>query len=97
LTRFVFYPQAKRDINEAIAWYDRRQDGLGDKFQQALENALSKLEQNPLGYPRVRGPWRRILLAKFPYRVVYRTAGETIYVAACTHGRRHPKRWRRRL
>ena len=97
MTRFVFYSQARRDIKEAIAWYDRRQGGLGDRFQQALENALSKLEQNPFAYPRVHGPWRRILLTKFPYRVVYRIAGEIIYVAACVHGRRHPKHWRRRL
>lgn len=97
MTRFVFHPQARREIRETIAWYDRRREGLGDKFQQALEKALSQLEQNPHAYPKIHGRSRKILLSRFPYRIIYRLVGETIYVLAVSHGRRHPSHWRKRL
>jgi plasmid stabilization system protein ParE len=96
LTRFVFHPQARTEIKETVAWYDRQGPGLGDRFQQTLEKPLSNIENHPLAYPKVRGGRRRILLRKFPYAIIYRPVGEMIYVFACIHHKRNPKHRQRR-
>jgi plasmid stabilization system protein ParE len=97
LSRFIFHPQAKKEMEDAIAWYESQSYGLGDRFQRAVENALSQIELRPLAYPKVRSRWRRVLLPRFPYGIIYLPAGETIYILSIFHGSRNPRHWRKRL
>ena len=97
--RLEIRPAALADIEEAAAWYEQRQPGLGADFSRLVRLAINALPQNPLLYPvrerRLQVRW--LYPGRFPYRIVYHTAGDLITVVAVLHAARHDREWKRRL
>jgi plasmid stabilization system protein ParE len=81
---------AKRDIEKAAQWYASRRDDVGNAFLDHVQDALSRIGLNPLAYRKVAGENRRCNLARFPYAIYFKVAGDAI-VVACLHSRRDPK------
>jgi len=55
--RIFFEPEAKEDIQNAIAWYNQQKNGLGSEFYAALKADVERLRHNPffqLRYENVR-------------------------------------------
>lgn len=90
-------PEAEAELAETAAWYENRSAGLGTEFLRAFGAMLPMLEQNPEAYPIVYRSLRRAVMRRFPYNVIYRIDGDTVLVIACIHGKRHPRRWKRRI
>jgi len=67
------------------------------EFLRAFGNTIEFIRQNPESYPTVFGSRRRAVVHRFPYNVIYRIEGHTILVIACIHGKRDPRRWKRRI
>lgn len=69
--RFVVRPEAEADIDEAYAWYEEHALGLGDRFLEAVAEALAAIRETPQRFPRVHEEpdlaVRRALLDGFPY------------------------------
>lgn len=93
----LLWPEARADIREAWAWYEEQRRGLGDEFLAAAREALSRVEEGPLRFPRVRGEIRRAPLHRFPYAILYIPEAEHTVVLACFHARRNPRIWQARL
>ena len=56
--RLDIRPDALADIEEAVAWYEQRQPGLGADFARAVQKAINALPQNPLSHRlRDRRQW----------------------------------------
>jgi toxin ParE1/3/4 len=74
--RLDIRPAALTDIQEAAAWYEERQPGLGAEFVRVVQTAIYALPENPLLYPLRdrRRPVRWLYRTRFPYRVVYHAA-----------------------
>jgi plasmid stabilization system protein ParE len=93
----ILAPEAERDIAEAYAWYEGRRPGLGEEFLSCLEAYLQGLRRTPEIHPFIRENYRRGLVRRFPYAVLYEytparsrsTASSTLHVI--------PKKWRERL
>ena len=97
MSKFVFHPDAERDIDEAATWYEMQQMGLGHRFQEAIEAALESIRLNPTAYSRIRGPYRRFVVHPFPYNVVYRPSADALYILSVPHSHRDPAHWQKRL
>ena len=82
--------QAEDEIDDAAAWYERNQPGLGSAFTQAVISALSAIAQQPSAYPPVGRGARRFIIRRFPYVIVYRVQDDVIVVYACIHTHRDP-------
>jgi plasmid stabilization system protein ParE len=95
--RIVLRPVAEADINAAAACYEERSPLTAARFWRAVEEKLQLLRENPFQYQRVIGPARRALLRDFPQALFYIATDDEIVIVACTHGRRHPKRWQDRV
>jgi plasmid stabilization system protein ParE len=95
--RIVLRPAAEADINAAAAWYEERSPPTAARFWRTVEEKLQLLRENPLQYQRVIGRARRALLRDFPQALFYIATEDEIVIVACTHGRRHPKRWQDRV
>jgi plasmid stabilization system protein ParE len=91
----VFRPQAEREVFDVHHWYEGRRLGLGDEFGSEVSETLSRIVDNPLAYPCVRGEIRRGVLVRFPYAIYFRATTEAIIVLA-VHGRQNPSRWQNR-
>lgn len=80
----------------AAMYYDGKREGLGDDFLDETLAALRRLETWPRSGPLTLGGYRRCLLRRFPYALVYRAVGAGIVVVALTHHKRRPGYWLRR-
>jgi toxin ParE1/3/4 len=97
--KIVLLAEAEAEVDEAAAWYDARDEGLGDELLLAVGTALLALSEAPEVWPRWPGapsripPIRRFLLPRFPYLIGYQVHADFIVVLAVAHARRRPLYW----
>jgi plasmid stabilization system protein ParE len=91
-----YLPLAREDVNEAAAFYEASVPGLGDAFLDDVERAIQAVLESPrIGAP-VGRKFRKTLLRRFPFSIVYADRGEEIVIVAVAHQRRRPGYWRGR-
>lgn len=81
---------ADKEMKAAAAYYEEHVEGLGDEFLDEIEQGLERIEQFPLLWPVYEGEFRRYLVKRFPYALVYRIESERIFIIAVAHNRRKP-------
>jgi plasmid stabilization system protein ParE len=86
-------PAAKLEIRQAALCYEDCRDGLGLEFLDAVESAFEQIQRHPRVWRILKGRFRRYLLQRFPYGLIYAVEGETIFVAAVMHLKRKPGYW----
>ena len=93
---YSFHPEAEAEFEDASLFYDSRMPGLGKSFAAEVERTIALIREFPdAGSPAVLTR-RRVLVARFPYSVVYRRDPDSIVIVAVVHQRRRPGYWRRR-
>ena len=74
----VLHRAAQDDLDEAYAWYDRQDPGLGEKFLAMVREALTQIQQSPRTPVRVYRDLRHVLTRRFPYGIYYRVESRRI-------------------
>jgi plasmid stabilization system protein ParE len=90
------HPSARRELAQAICYYNDQEPGLGDQFLTEVQGALARLRTLPLAEAAVEGGARRVLVARFHYSIIYVDKGKAIIVMAIMHQRQRPGYWLRR-
>lgn len=99
---FSFHPEARAEFVADVDWYDGRETGLGQRFEEAVRSAIGDAGESPEAWPQWPG-WLRepVVRSKgvsgFPYRIVYLVLHEHLTVVAVAHEKRRPGYWRERL
>jgi plasmid stabilization system protein ParE len=93
---YAFHPDAGAELEEAAVFYETRMAGLGKSFAAEVERTISLVRQFPEAGTAEGTGHRRVLVARFPYSLVYRQVADAIVVIAVAHQRRRPGYWRRR-
>jgi len=96
MNEIEFHPDVATDIKESFDWYQKLADGLGDDFLNELESAYQAVSELPNIWPKFQNNFRRFLLSKFPFSIIYRASNELVYVVAVMHNSRKPKYWLKR-
>lgn len=91
-----FLPLARLELARAAIFYDRRKVGLGDRLLDRVGRALRDIRQFPHAHPPIDALHRRCILRVFPYSLVFRVEGDTVWIMAVAHMSRRPGYWRRR-
>jgi plasmid stabilization system protein ParE len=94
--RIVFGDEAKADALAAFNFYEGRSVGLGERFRDHVDFALSRIQTNPEEAPVIYRNVRRKLVQRFPYAVLYRLYPGVVYVVAVMHAKQDPAMWMRR-
>ena len=85
--------EAEDELNEAIAYNEDLEAGLGQRLKEEARATMLWIQNNP-ELPRLRPKgYRRVNLKVFPYYVAYFVWGDAIWVLAVAHGRRRPEYW----
>jgi hypothetical protein len=92
-----FHPEALAEFAEAARFYERQQKGLGLRFIDAFEGALSRLKRNSNLFRTVEGDVRKCRLMRFPYGVLFRERANATEIVALMHLHREPNYWKRRI
>lgn len=88
---------ASEELAAAVRWYEERRAGLGAEFYDAIVRTTERIGEKPeVGSPFAHLTARRVLVAGFPYQIVYRLDSDGIRIIAIAHLRRRPGFWRHR-
>ncbi len=94
--KLYFDPEALLEVQQAAAFYEDSQPGLGKLFLEAIEAATKDVIRHPILWRRIKGSFRRFLVHVFPYGLIYAVDKNSIYVAAVMHLKRKPGYWEKR-
>ena len=84
-----YHPLTASDLNEAAEHYNKQRQDLGKEFRAEVYAAIKRICNNPYLSAEVLG-FRRALLKRFPYSVVYRIIDDqTLRILLIRHHRRH--------
>lgn len=93
----VVHESADDELSAAAVFYESRETDLGKEFLEELSQAFQRIIARPFSYSIHFDEYRRYLMDRFPYQVVYRIEGKRILVFAVAHLRRQPGYWRERV
>jgi len=95
--RLTYIEEAREELLEAIAWYEECQPGLGRQFDREIQSAEDAILLHPEAWSKVDGNFRRKLLHRFPYAVIYHEPEpDWLEIVAVMHQHRQPDYWRTR-
>lgn len=97
MKQIVFHPEAEAEIIEAAQYYEVNIPDLGSDFLRELEQRLDWITENPEASQRIGKRVRRKPLWRFPYNLIYAVYSDKIRIVACSHQKRRPFYWRKRL
>ena len=92
----ILHHEAREELDEAVAWYETKQLGLGHRLLDEVLGAFDRLESNPGIGARYSKRQRFYRLKHFPYIVYYQEFADRLWIGAIAHERRRPGYWKRR-
>ena len=95
--RIRFLEAAQREVDDAVAWYNEREEDLGREFLDELDRVIRRIKSFPLASTEIEPGIRRCLLARFPYGLIYGIDEDLLIVVAVSHLHRQPRYWIDRL
>jgi toxin ParE1/3/4 len=96
MSKVIYHPEAEAELIDAAGFYDKRVPGLGADFLHEVDSAVQAIIKYPRRWLVIDGEFRRYLVKRFPYAIVYRPEKARIRVLAIKHNRREPNYWKRR-
>jgi hypothetical protein len=91
--RVALAPEARQEFDEAERFYEQQLEGLGKRFRDEVIAGIRRIRRWPLGYPCERGDIRRLILTRFPYKLLYSIEIDHLYIIAMAHQHREPAYW----
>jgi len=89
------HPLVQYDYDEAYAWYEDRQKGLGERFVKAVRQKIEDISSNPHAHgSKGKKNLREAKVDFFPYLIIYRIDNRIrkIYITSIHHTKKHPRK-----
>lgn len=88
-----FLPEARAELQDAVAYYEGELSGLGLRFWEEVDQHITWIERNH-EVPHLRpGGYRRVNLKVFPYYISYIARDPDLWILAIAHGHTRPEYW----
>jgi toxin ParE1/3/4 len=87
------HPLAEQEALAAFRWYEERNALVARILLIEFEAAMDLIAESPGRWPRISRRYRRFVLGRFPFSIVYRLRGGCVEVIALAHHRRRPGYW----
>ncbi len=88
--------EAELEILDAVTFYKDRAGDIAADFYAEFKKAREEIAAFPEFWKPVGGGYRRKLLERYPYGIIYRIEGGGILIVALAHTSRQPEYWRSR-
>ena len=88
-----FHPIALNEYKAASIWYEQQQEGLGLRFEKAIDNKIKQVLHNPLAFTKNKRSYRQASTRTFPFVIVFKinSRKHQVYISAIYHTSRHPR------
>lgn len=84
-------------MTEAALFYEMAHTGLGDDFLDDIRFAIDTVRERPMLGIDLGYGFRRVLVRRFPFSVIYFSESGQIVVVAVAHQSRRPEYWKGRM
>ncbi len=94
-----FLEEAKAELFDALAYYNRRTPGAGERLLEDVFETVDRICEAPLRWPVEEDGYRRGRLLVFPYALRYDVTADgnvDVDVVAVAHDKREPGYFRGR-
>ena len=91
-----FHAEAEIEMAEATAYYETHQANLGRRFLTSVQDAINRIQINPLLFPMVEFDVRRCKTKIFPFDILFQIHSGELVVVAVMHLHREPEYWKSR-
>jgi hypothetical protein len=71
-------PEAEQDMADAYGWYEDRRTDLGEDFLSCVDACIQGICRPPQMHVPIYENYRRGLVRRFPYAVIYEYAADTV-------------------
>ena len=88
---------AEAEFVEAAVYYERKVDGLGERFIVRIEATVARVLSNPFLHRCFDGECRRVKTETFPFFLIYRVSADHLHILAVLHSSRQPGYWKDRI
>ena len=85
--------RAIHEAQDAFDWYAAQGPGTGERLITEIDAHLVDLLARAQGYPKWRGPFKKMNLKRFPYVIVFRVMKDAVIIYSVFHSKRNPSRW----
>lgn len=91
-----FLAGSRQDFDESFDWYAARSRSLAEEFSAAVDAVIARLATSPEQFALIDAKHRGVMVAKFPFHVIYRMERDRVLIVAIAHAKRRPRYWQRR-
>ncbi len=95
--KYDFLVPASLELQEAVDYYNQRQEGLGNEFAIEVYQSIQRILSHPDLWQKLSSRTRRCMTSRFPYGIVYQKRKDLVLIVAIGHLHRRPYYWRGRL
>ena len=88
--------EAELEILDAVTFYKECAGDIAADFFREFKKARAAIEAFPEFWKTVGSGYRRKLLGRYPFGIIYRIYGDEILIIALAHTSREPSYWRKR-
>jgi plasmid stabilization system protein ParE len=98
MANVAFHPDAQREYQAAIGWYQQRSNFAATRFVAEVERIVAVIAAHPDRYGFYEDPFREAgLQRRYPFSIIYRIeASGDVLVFAVAHASREPGYWQDR-
>jgi plasmid stabilization system protein ParE len=93
----TFHPDVEVDIQGSYVWYEDELQGLGLQFISELEQGFDAISYAPSTWVNFEHGFRRYILARFPFSIIYKENEDEVSIVAVMHNSRNPEYWKERI
>jgi len=97
--KLIVTSPAQIEAKKAFDWYEKLEEGLGERFLDSVQVSFEFIKQNPYSSPFIYSGLRSKIVQVFPFKVIYRfnEKSSEILVIAISHQYRKPDYWLNRI
>ena len=94
--RVNYTPEAVSELLSISRYYEEKQLGLGNDFNEKLDSSIARCRNNPEMGRLIGAQIRCLVMQKFPYNIIYKLTPDKIIIIAVAHQKRLPGYWENR-
>jgi plasmid stabilization system protein ParE len=94
--RVIRLDEAEIEVTQAFERYLAESETAAIRFLNEVRSVTARIRSSPRLYPKIGGEFRRALLDRFPYAIIFRETLYEIQIVAVAHTSRKPQYWRKR-
>ncbi|MFK5881035.1 MAG: type II toxin-antitoxin system RelE/ParE family toxin [Sulfurospirillum sp.] len=93
---YLFHPEAEKEFNATIDYYEECKTGLGLEFANEVYRTIQRILKFPTAWQKFDNEIRRCLINRFPFGIIYYQKDNEIIILAVMQLKRKPNYWKDR-